>query len=283
MIDKNAFVPFLYESSTIPEALKKYEVSLRTSKDIEDLLHANKIEEFRNVIVDKKFLSTIRKIFNKTYAMIDKEYPNLKFYLEGRRKSAISTEKKNILYLSKNKSLDDFRDLLAFRIILFGDDHSMKLIETGYSLMKNLIDFMISQGFTPCEATEVFETEGFSNEDLNILVPDHSFLDVNYQHLVKDYVIHPKQNGYQSLHVAFRDVSGKCFEVQIRTLSMHMLAESSDCAGHDFYKQNRYSNSNIDFDRTKIHMEGYGVMGNHLFDFIGLENGLSILQRQKTF
>ncbi len=282
-MEKNAFVPFLYESSTIPEALKKYEVSLRKSKDIEDILHANKLEEYRNVIVDKKFLSTIRKIFNRTYSMIEKNYPNLKFYLEGRRKAAISTEKKNILYLSKNKSLDDFRDLLAFRIILFGDDHSMELIETAYSLMKNLIDFMILQGFTPCEATEVFETEGFSNEDLNILVPDHSFLEENYKHLVKDYIVHPKKNGYQSLHVAFRDVSGKCFEVQIRTLAMHMLAESSDSAGHDFYKQKRYSDADIVFDRTQIHMEGYGVMSEHVFDFIGLESGLSILQRQKTF
>ena len=283
MINKNAIVPFLYESSTIPEALKKYEVSLRKSKDIEDILHANKIDEYRNIIVDKKFLSTIRKIFNKTYSMIEKEYPDLKFYLEGRRKSAISTEKKNILYLNKNKSLDEFRDLLAFRIILFGDDSSIESIENCYALMKRLIDFMILQGFTPCEATEVFDTEGFSNEGLNILVPDHSFLDKNYQHLVKDYVIHPKLNGYQSLHVAFRDSSGKCFEVQIRTLSMHMLAESSNAAGHDFYKQHRYSDSNIAFDRTKIHMDGYGTMNNQLFDFIGLENGLSILQRQKTF
>ena len=282
-MEKNAFVPFLYESSTIPEALKKYEVSLRKSKDIEDILHANKLEEYRNVIVDKKFLSTIRKIFNRTYSMIEKNYPNLKFYLEGRRKAAISTEKKNILYLSKNKSLDDFRDLLAFRIILFGDDHSMELIETAYSLMKNLIDFMILQGFTPCEATEVFETEGFSNEDLNILVPDHSFLEENYKHLVKDYIVHPKKIGYQSLHVAFRDVSGKCFEGQIRTLAMHMLAESSDSAGHDFYKQKRYSDADIVFDRTQIHIEGYGVMSEHVFDFIGLESGLSILQRQKTF
>jgi GTP pyrophosphokinase len=55
----------------------------------------------------------------------------------------------------------------------------------------------------------------------------------------KDYITHPKRNGYQSLHVAI-DVSepGKVrplMEVQIRTKEMHRFAVGGE-ASHSLYK-----------------------------------------------
>ena len=46
----------------------------------------------------------------------------------------------------------------------------------------------------------------------------------------KDYVAHPKSNGYQSLHTAIRGSDGTVFEVQIRSVDMHAGAESGTAA-----------------------------------------------------
>lgn len=276
-------VPYLYSCSTLPELLKEYESDLRKSNSTENMLHANKLKEYYNVLTDNKFLSNIRKQFDLLYSRAKKQYPDLLFYLEGRRKSVISSDQKISLYLEQNKSLDEFRDMLAFRFTLF-DDNSMESIKVAYSLMDDIIEFMISQGFTPCEATQTFQTEGFdANNFPGMIVPTKSFLSSDNIHLVKDYVLNPKASGYQSLHVAFRDYLGRCFEIQIRTFAMHIHAESHSIAGHDSYKSSRYSSTEIEFDREKVHLNGYAVSEGHVFDYIGLEKPFQILQKGRTF
>lgn len=279
-----SIVPYLYSCSTLPELLKTYENDLRKSKDKKNMLHANKLTEYNSVLTDNKFFSDIRKLFDALYSLTKKDYPSLLFHLEGRRKTVISSEKKILLYLSQNKSLDEFRDILAFRFVLFGEN-SIELVKTCYNLVDTIIDFMISKGYTPCEATQTFETEGFNAADFpEIIIPDHSYLSDDNIHLVKDYIIHSKKSGYQSLHVAFRDSFGRCFEIQVRTFAMHMHAESHSLAGHDFYKNIKYSNTEIEFDRLNVHLNGYAISpSGSIFDYIGLEQPFQIIQKGRTF
>lgn len=169
---------------------------------------------------------------------------------------------------------------MAFRFIIF--DNS---IELCYSLLKTVIEFNIEKGFIPCIATNVFQTEGFNKTDFSdIELPKESPLPLEYQKWVKDYVLHPKETGYQSLHTVFQDSkTGRCFEIQIRTFAMHIHAESHSLAGHDAYKKHRYSDTTIEFDRSKIKMAGYSFAEGQVFDFIGLETPYQIIQRGRPF
>jgi ppGpp synthetase/RelA/SpoT-type nucleotidyltranferase/HAMP domain-containing protein len=54
----------------------------------------------------------------------------------------------------------------------------------------------------------------------------------------KDYVLHPKENGYQSIHTYVRDTAGMTFEVQIRSAAMHERADQGNAA-HWRYKAER--------------------------------------------
>ena len=62
---------------------------------------------------------------------------------------------------------------------------------------------------------------------------------------------------------------------------MHTHAESGD-ANHENYKQNEYKR--LEIDKTKIHIPGYVMLEDGtVYDMVGIEKALLVLQRQKTY
>jgi len=64
----------------------------------------------------------------------------------------------------------------------------------------------------------------------------------------RDFLTRPKQNGYQSLHTTLIHKKGIYFEVQIRTESMHKIAEEG-IAAHWQYKHGKVAS----FEHTEIY------------------------------
>lgn len=52
---------------------------------------------------------------------------------------------------------------------------------------------------------------------------------------IKDYIKVPKPNGYQSLHLTLHNPYGLPFELQVRSRSMHIRAETDTLASHQGY------------------------------------------------
>ncbi|BAW80684.1 (p)ppGpp synthetase RelA/SpoT family [Candidatus Nitrosoglobus terrae] len=76
-------------------------------------------------------------------------------------------------------------------------------------------------------------------EDVNTCYAALSVVHTLWQPISKefnDYIIHPKPNGYRSLHTAVIDSKGKPMEVQIRSFQMHQESELG-IAAHWRYKE----------------------------------------------
>ena len=95
---------------------------------------------------------------------------------------------------------------------------------------------------------------------------------------VKDYFLHPKKKGYQSLHVIFKDTYGNYFEYQVRTYSMDVWAEYQDASHESFKLQQIKDIPEIKLEREKVNLSFYRTINNEVIaDKSGFERSIQIL------
>jgi len=261
----------LYNHSTVSEVLKSYINELLQSSEIEKIMHANELIAYQNVINDKAYLSDMRLLFNRTFDLLSKNHPKLRFSIAGRKKSLISTERKILQYIELGQSLDLIRDFFAFRIILFGDS-SLNLVEHCYKVIEEIIEFAISNGFTPCGRLPLLGVTDITDHK------NEYFSKFKYKQFIKDYICFPKANGYQSLHLVLVDTKGRYLEIQVRTIDMHSEIQTG-IANHEDYKKSKY-NLEFPLDREKIKLEGYKFINDCVIDFESVEVPATVFERQ---
>lgn len=230
-------IPYFYMGADAKGILEPYCHDLRQAGGRHNLLHANMLEHYVQISEDREFIYSIQKAMTSFFFSYLHTYHH-EAQVFGRKKGLVSLEDKCNLLLTRRR-IPEVKDSLGFRIILFGKS-SEELVSDCYSVMDMCIDFFIAEGFTPTEAEKKSSTSNFNpDKHPNVFVPKKSLLSPENKIFVKDYILHPKEEGYQSLHVILVDSQGREFEVQIRTYLMDQYAESGP-ASHIVYKKTKY-------------------------------------------
>lgn len=130
----------------------------------------------------------------------------------------------------------------------------------------------------------------------SVIVPNETFILKEYQYGIKNYIITPKDNGYQSVHFVLHMPSyskvcpGGYFEFQIRTAEMHAYAEHK-LASHTMYKENqqkRYDEYGVS-EAFQLNPDEISLLGFTLFedgacsDEIGLRKAVLFEVRQASY
>lgn len=218
---------------------------------------------YSNQITDLKLLEDMRYYFNELYNRLVEL--GLFFELSGRRKALMSFEEKLFRNALNGKAPNSLKDIFAFRIVLFDTD------DKCYDVMEHVIDFFEERDCLLDDPTPLKDISTFGEQKPRI-------------QKVKDYIKNPKTSGYQSLHALFVTSNGYYFELQVRTLDMHLIAEEGSAAHDGIYKSADGYLGII----PKIHMQGFTFKQTPWGKLIYMDktcilHSVNIFNRQRTF
>lgn len=292
---------FLEESSSLTEALDKYicflESEYEKTLDLKIMEKITAVKFYNKSIHNKKLISTHRNEFNGLYTALEKGLPSMNFNLDGNKKALKSFIEKLEKLQSENKSIDSiYKDIHRFRLTITNSNVDNKeMVDYIEKATIIVIEHFISKGYTLCKPDELKEVldrndsiavAQFKEKHPDVFLPDDTTIPETFATRVKNYVMTPKENGYQGIHLFFSDDKNNLFEVQIRTFAMHIRSEFGK-SSHKKYKS--YSKK---WDLTKINIPGFkivevkdenGKVEHHLLDNVGIILPVETFVRRKTF
>lgn len=171
-------------------------------------------EEYKDIEIKLEKSEEVRQRFIRQFSLPIKEAltkHGIKYSIKGRTKSIHSIWNK---IHNKHVAFEEIYDVFAIRIIIDAEPELEK---------------------TECWKTYSLVTDFYRPN------PDR----------LRDWVSHPKQNGYESLHTTVMSPTGKWVEVQIRTQRMDEIAEKG-LAAHWKYKENKEEKSGFDLWISQI-------------------------------
>ena len=321
-------------SLDIQELAKEFVTGLRNTGIKELQLYAAQMatcyEARKNTSVTKKFVDDMLTLVTHIiYYRIktDATFNNTSVKCCGRLKAFESEAKKSLEHLLDRES-PELRDRFGCRINILNkgldairmvDIITNDLIEffCGYTTPERIQQFMDWIDNNPEIDAETRETihETMSYDfildksdtmrgmgDFNpknhptVIVPTETIILPEYHYGVKNYIITPKDNGYQSVHFVLHMPSyskvcpGGYFEFLIRTNEMHVYAEH-ELASHTMYKENqqkRYDDYGVS-EAFQLNPDEISLLGFTLFDNgtcadeIGLRKAVHFEVRQASY
>lgn len=322
------------KSLDLQEFAKEFVTGLRSTGIKELQLYAAQMttcyEARKNTSVTKKFVDDMLTLVTHIiYYRIktDATFNNTSVKCCGRLKAFESEAKKSLEHLLDRES-PELRDRFGCRINILNkgldairmvDIITNDLIEffCGYTTPERIQQFMDWIDNNPEIDAETRETihETMSYDfildksdtmrgmgDFNpknhptVIVPTETIILPEYHYGVKNYIITPKDNGYQSVHFVLHMPSyskvcpGGYFEFQIRTNEMHVYAEH-ELASHTMYKENqqkRYDDYGVS-EAFQLNPDEISLLGFTLFDNgtcadeIGLRKAVHFEVRQASY
>lgn len=156
-----------------------------------------------------EFLSDYLDYLRKEYNMLHMAFPNVDITPSARIKSVSSYYNKAVK-VAGSDSLKDIHDIFANRYVVNSVDGSSKE-EDIIPVLYKIKDF------------------------LNIAFDDVD----NVQERIKDYIVNPKHDSYQALHITRNHKDNKFYtsETQLRSLSMQECAHSGSASHANVYKK----------------------------------------------
>lgn len=255
----------------------RYIEELRKTNNLFNSMYANKLEEGAEMLKPSK-LKELEREFSafKDYMRKWTSINNVPVTIKYRQKDFIRyNDKIRSCLVKTGVTIDRVLDLLGFRIVLSTPlIDSIETVELTYKVLQEVINFFVLEKHAiPVESTPPTDTEFNPNDYPEIVLPKKQILPENFEKFIKDYVMFPKDKGYQSLHIVLRKPNGLTFEVQIRTFAMDLHAELGK-ASHLFYQEERKEPSDIQLDYSKIDIPGFAYHPSGILDQIGLVHAI---------
>lgn len=181
-----------------------------------------------------KFIHMTEKVMHKVYDIVRPIFPGA-YVVYGRKKDFLSYAEK----IAKRDDILSVQDAYALRLIL-SDKIVGKELTTAFCfrVAKALIDGLQNIDYY-VDGPLTANYDGPPSEEIKskIYIPSSTEnLTEDELLMLKDYITHPKQLGYQSVHMIVRTNTGLTVEIQIRTSTMHLWAEDGPASHDNAYK-----------------------------------------------
>ena len=259
-----------------PDIVKFFEKDLREqSRNMIDIEHSNLLLRYSIYLESNDFLDSVSDDMTQFRKQVVDKYSDITLTISGRIKSIIRVEQKFNGYIIEfcsnyyhkyktfpseeemSKYLQRFRDLIAYRIIvsvpeqcLKGRDKNKIEVDYVYKIANNLPSFFTKRGYSIEYASSVV---GVST------IRKRSKLLQENRRYFKDYIVQPKENGYQSLHIALIDNHSHFanIEIQLRTFDMDCFAELDENVNHSAYESTQHTKAHKMIPGRKVvcHLE----------------------------
>ena len=233
------------------ENYKKLIVQYSTDPRVTVLKIADRLEVMRNLYMfpkasrDQKILETLMLYIPLAHQLglynIKSEMEDIYFRFAEPEQYRTITRKLKATEKDRVRLMNEFIKPLEDELSAAGIRYKLKMrTKTAYSIYRKMLKQEVPfEGVYDVFAIRfIIECEADRKTEQDLCWKVYSYVTKEYEpdtKRLRDWVTHPKPNGYESLHITVKNAQGAYLEVQIRTKRMDDIAENG-LASHWSYK-----------------------------------------------